>query len=658
MSLRRQLLLVSLLLLSLPWAGCQYLREMENTLQQGQQMAVVATADAIAAALAARAELVYPMGQKRLLPPSNTSWAIPRAELPLISDGYANDWREQSNLIAVDGTPADLRLWAASKADRLFLLIDVDDSTVTYATPGEDGDRIELSCIDAIGSAARYLLSAEGPGRIDLRTGAGSVDSFSLAARGAWRESENGYRVELQLPLDSRCQRLALNVFDANPIGEVLRFDSRTLHDGNTPWLVYQSTALREWLEPFAAGGRHIEVRDRLGLKLAADHRSAQDAANSDDDVFWVLQWLYRVVLRDSATGDETQISPVVAAKLRTDFKQRLLQASVEMRGDAGLMGRVTVTESTERFLALTDQATSRLFAISAMVVLVAFAALLTYASVLSWRIRRLSRAARGIASGELATEDWPQSAAADELGELSRSYADLLNQIDEYNRYLRGLARSLAHELRTPIAVVGSSLENLTQKALAPELQQTYVDRAKDGNARLERLVASMTEASGIEDSLEDSSRSQLELTQFLASLVCAYRDAYPNHRFTAEVPEAGISIEANGDLLAQALDKLVSNAVSFTVAGSVVVLALRLEGGFAAISVSNPGPLLPEELRERLFEPMVSVRPRDRIEGTHLGLGLHIAKSVAVSHHGNLQAANLKDGSGVVFTLLLPRA
>jgi hypothetical protein len=70
MSLRRQLLLVSLLLLSLPWAGCQFIREMEGALRQGQEQSLQATATAIAAVLGQQPQLIYPHSARLDAPPT------------------------------------------------------------------------------------------------------------------------------------------------------------------------------------------------------------------------------------------------------------------------------------------------------------------------------------------------------------------------------------------------------------------------------------------------------------------------------------------------------------------------------------------------------------------------------------------------------------
>ena len=95
MTLRRQLLLVSLLLLSLPWAGCQFVREMEGALRQGQEQSLQATAQAVAAVLGQREELLYPNPLRRVAPPDKGEpiYAHPTDQL-LIVDGYDDGWED------------------------------------------------------------------------------------------------------------------------------------------------------------------------------------------------------------------------------------------------------------------------------------------------------------------------------------------------------------------------------------------------------------------------------------------------------------------------------------------------------------------------------------------------------------------------------------
>ena len=104
--------------------------------------------------------------------------------------------------------------------------------------------------------------------------------------------------------------------------------------------------------------------------------------------------------------------------------------------------------------------------------------------------------------------------------------------------------------------------------------------------------------------------------------------------------------------------LDKLVVNAVEFSVPGRPVVVRVEAAGEMALLSVSNDGPKLPETMRERLFESMVSVRGDAHRHGAtpHLGLGLYIVRLIAQLHGGSARADNRVDGSGVVVCVTLP--
>lgn len=670
MNLRRQLIAVSLLLLSLPWAGCQYLREMERTLRSGQEMAVNATATAIASALTEKESLLYPTQRTAALAANAPTLAIPTADEPLFTDGFGEDWRLQPHLHALRDATAGVSLYRAISGSWLHVLLEVSDDEVLYSTPYRQGDRAVVTCLDSLGARRRYLIAPEGPGLVSTITMNGRRLDAPLPLRAVWRERQGGYALELRLPVDGTCERLALQVTDATETEELPLFDSRRFSNGEIPWLIYRSEPFEQWLRVFAQPGRRIMVRDSAHHVVAVSEGDIATSSN-DADVFWLLRLLYRSALGgdNSATGDSRFINyeeqhPL--ANTGTYNPERWLQRQsgvapisiierqVPIDGDPHELGSVVVQETTERYLALTDRATGRVLGVSALVLLIAFTGLLFYASLLSWRIRRFSNAARAIASDAQDPRSFPRSTFQDELGDLSRSYAHLLSQISDYNRYLKGLARTLSHELRTPIAVIGSSLEHLADDETSVQ-QRTYVIRAREGLERLSRIVTSMSEASRIEESAQNAPISTLHVDKLMQDLTEAYKASFTEHEFSCAVPSCE-PIQGNGDLIAQALDKLVENAVSFAPAGSTIAIALRDTADHLSIEVSNTGPLLPDTMASQLYEPMVSLRD-ENADQHHLGLGLTIARAIARAHGGDVQGNNLEDGSGVVFCLRVQR-
>jgi len=314
--------------------------------------------------------------------------------------------------------------------------------------------------------------------------------------------------------------------------------------------------------------------------------------------------------------------------------------------------GAVVVEETTNLIASLRSRALERLLVFTLVAFVLAGAVLGWFATRISNRIRRLrDEAEAAIDARGRVTRLITASEAGDEIGDLSRSFTTVLTRLGRYNAYLEGMAGRLSHELRTPIAVVRSSLENL-HAARSDEEARTYVARAEDGLARLSTILSRMGEASRLEQGLSASVRERYDAVPVVRGCVEGYRGAYAQAQFALAVPDAPVMVEGSADLLAQLLDKLVENAVDFHAAGTPVRVTL---GTDACLRVENQGPALPEAIRDSLFESMVSQRA-DRSGSTpHLGLGLYVARMIAEFHGGRLQAANLPDGSGVAFEAAL---
>jgi signal transduction histidine kinase len=409
---------------------------------------------------------------------------------------------------------------------------------------------------------------------------------------------------------------------------------------------------------------------------LIADVPASRNVQGNSEETFWLLRLLYRSILsRDKlesppaasemgrTTGGEIESALAgISANHRYEdpnySSRTVLSAAVPIVYDGGVIGAVVARQSGEQYLSLTDQAFSRLLGYSLLALCAGALGLLGYASLLSWRIGNLSQAARdAIGENGTALNAFPRSTVKDEIGELSRHYADLLDQLHEYNDYLRTLSRKLSHELRTPIAVIQTSLENLEQSAPLAQQKNVYLARAREGLTRLNSILTAMSEANRLEESIRSNSPRAMDLKPLLEEVFEAYVSVYPKHELAlnAAVEEAWIS--GVPDLVVQALDKLMDNAASFCPDGGTITLRLAPAEEAWELSVSNEGPPLPEELQERLFDPMVSLR-RGESDGVHLGLGLHIVRLIAEYLQGAARAENLPANEGVRVTLRLPTA
>ena len=317
--------------------------------------------------------------------------------------------------------------------------------------------------------------------------------------------------------------------------------------------------------------------------------------------------------------------------------------------------GAVVVEETANRIASLRNQALERLLLVTLAAFALVAAVLLWFATRISNRIRRLSdEAEAAIDAHGRVTRLVTASEAADEIGDLSRSFTTVLGRLARYNDYLVALASRLSHELRTPVAVVRSSLENL-HAARTPDETRTYVARAEEGLGRLSTILSRMTEASQLEQSLSAAERERFDAVAVLRGCVEGYRLAYAPRKFELDVPAGQFLASGSADLLAQMLDKLVENAVDFAVAGTSIRVFLGADG---RLRVENQGPPLPDAIRDSLFDSMVSLRNERTGVAPHLGLGLYIARLIAEFHGGAMRAENLPGGGGVAFEAQLSRA
>jgi signal transduction histidine kinase len=241
------------------------------------------------------------------------------------------------------------------------------------------------------------------------------------------------------------------------------------------------------------------------------------------------------------------------------------------------------------------------------------------------------------------------ESRASDEIGDLSRSYAAMLERLKEYNNYLESLAGKLSHELRTPMAVVKSSLDNLESHIAEDESE--YLVRAQEGIKRLNVLVLRLSEAARLEQALQTADLESVDLTDLINRCGEGYQLAYPESDFKVTTPSIKIEKNISADLFIQMLDKLISNAVDFTLPGKPIEIILQ-DNKTTEIRIINYGPVLPEKMKGQLFNSMVSFRQK-KDEQPHLGLGLHIVRLIAEFHYAEVTANNLPQNSGVVFKI-----
>ncbi|MCB1607126.1 MAG: histidine kinase [Xanthomonadales bacterium] len=671
--MRIKLLLMLAVALVFPLAGWRFLVEMETTLRQGQEAALLASAHAAAQAFVALEPDLAP----RLVKPEPLY--VRRVSVPLELDGYADDWagveQDAQLLVSSKERQPPARVSLVRGARGLYLWIEVVDGSPVRAdlVPGraQDVDQVLIHLEDADGIRSYRLHSAaEGPLRAEPMVNAqGRIPTLGVAA--VWHNRPDGYTIEALLPEPRAPASLGLEIIDyAGARADQIR-DRYGTGSGGTPGATRplveagRDDAVLAALLPEATRGRVV------GPGGHVLRRGGQLIDRKEEDLSF-LRWLRAMVYRwlmappladPDGYGPEQRILRVQESALALDgvdavgwrpagsLATVILSAAAPLPGGRGA---VVLERSADALLIWTNRGLGGLLLGGFLSVLAAAAVLFGYASYLSLRIRLLRNAAENALTPEgRLREGFPRSRASDEVGDLSRSFARLLDQVHAYTGYLRSLAGKLSHELATPLAVVRSSLENLEHEQL-PESARVYAERARGGAERLRAILRAMSEAGRIERAVDSAEPEEFDLGALVANAGAGYRDLTGERQLRLQIPTRSIPLRGAPELIHQALDKLVDNALSFSPEDGVIEIGCATTVDGASVWVSNQGPPLPEEMQDRLFESLVSLR-QGGAESPHLGLGLYIVRLVAELHRGQARASNRPQGDGVVFTLEL---
>ena len=244
------------------------------------------------------------------------------------------------------------------------------------------------------------------------------------------------------------------------------------------------------------------------------------------------------------------------------------------------------------------------------------------------------------------------------DLSESKRLEA--LNMRAERLEAVAALSASLAHEIRNPLASIRSAVEQLAGMAGESEDERVLGGLIVRESDRLSRLLSEFLDFSRVRVrrvaavELRGVARGAVELAR-------AHPDLAAGVTLDCVTPDVPVMVDGDEDLLHRALFNLVLNAVQATPPGGRVRVEIELsdrgaltggpdfDEGAVMVRVTDSGPGVPTELRDRLFDPFTTSRPG----GT--GLGLAVVQRAVEAHHGYVLVDGAK-GGGAVFTMLLP--
>jgi len=672
LNLKRQLFVASLLMLLIPWAGLQFVLELDDALRQQARQQLQAQAERLAATAGDQI-----IGTPVVRPGEPAIYVEPFAG-NLNLDGYADDWpgydeanqtRNWQRVTSGKAGETALQWQAATDRRNLYLLIRVSHRQPVFFNPGspeQAHDRLRLWLEPSGGNLAQesgrqsWLLRTPAPGQLYGLEEKGGQPDYRLS--GFLQGAGDGWQLELKLPMP----------VDRSRLGFAALWGSDQVTGVSTsvdplPVLVSRNLALERQLEPQLNPGQQARLVEPAGWVIARQQADSAVTAPEFDSLSPVqviekislnaLRGLVRLY-QPEPTSIETDTNRVDVEALPETSLVRHEDDSVWLLTTREVFGGRTLIleQSLDQLLTLSGSALGSVIARSTLIIVALTLVLLGYASWLSWRITRLQRAvSASIDEDGRITGRVPDARSKDELGQLQRHFSLMVDRLHGYNRYLESFSRRLSHELKTPVAVVRSSLENLNHSDSEEERRQ-YIERAASATERLRQILHGMSEATRLEQSLDHADKEQFDLAEVAAEATAAYQALDSSHQIRYSGPQAGCKITGSPELMVQLLDKLVDNARDFTPQDGLIEVGLETTSEGLCLSVFNEGSTLPEDTTTDIFSPFVSMR--DGQEQGHLGQGLLIVNLIADYHGAHVEARNRAQGGidGVCFRVMIP--
>jgi signal transduction histidine kinase len=232
----------------------------------------------------------------------------------------------------------------------------------------------------------------------------------------------------------------------------------------------------------------------------------------------------------------------------------------------------------------------------------------------------------------------------------LGNEHDNRISIQEQRSKWLGMVTDFLRHELKNSLIGISSSLELINRKNKNEDLDR-YIQRAGNSTGFMRRLLDEASTSTSLEAALNDIHLEEFNLSRLLEEKVYEYRDVYGGYSFDTDI-EKKVCASFDADRLAQALDKLINNAVEHCDTEHPITVSLKRKKNNAHMTVSNIGDPIKDGVD--IFQPFVS--DKSNISNDNFGLGLFVVKRIVEAHGGEVSAKGLRKPDGAVFTISLP--
>lgn len=266
----------------------------------------------------------------------------------------------------------------------------------------------------------------------------------------------------------------------------------------------------------------------------------------------------------------------------------------------------------------------------------------------MTYPLRQMATSAKAMARGDYSQR--VEVSASDEVGQLADAFNQMAADLADADRQQKEFIANASHELRTPVAALQGTLENLVDGVGTPD--GATLGRMLAQSEHLGRLVNQLLDLSRLEAGADRLGAVEVDVGDLLHELAGELRLTHPTALIDVKAP-MGLRSVGDREQLSRVLTNIIGNALRFSPIGDAVTVVASRQNGSVRVAVRDCGPGIPVDQRSKVFERFWQADGTPT-GGGGAGLGLAISKRIVDQHDGEILITdNQPHGACVVISL-----
>ncbi len=263
-----------------------------------------------------------------------------------------------------------------------------------------------------------------------------------------------------------------------------------------------------------------------------------------------------------------------------------------------------------------------------------------------------ISNATKEIAKGNFNIKI-NEDIRAEEISIMAHNFNIMARELGNTEMFRNDFIENVSHEFKTPLSAIEGYVTLLQNNSLSEEKRKTYIMKIMYNTKRLSSLTGNILLLSRLENQEISTNANNYSLDEQLREIILLFEDQWTKKNIDLDIDLDNVTFYGNCELLAQLWQNIIGNAMKFVSENGIIQIILRNENSYAKIVITDNGPGMSDDVKERIYEKFYQGDKSRSISGN--GLGLALAKRIVDLHNGTIEASS-KIGKGTTFTILLP--